>query len=156
MLSRLASSVSQPGQLDRGRTIETFRGTRWMTTFRNEPTAKPRRPHDTRRYVNISTSLCAGYPSGGFALLSSFGDTPSPSLQHRLTPADPRATRRPGGCPAHRATESCIAAQVIPRSADRWRAGLDERKARDSRLEYGRSAAEGNDRGGWLHAHRAR
>src|SRR5690349_13441529 len=43
MLSRLASSVPQPGQRERGDTTDSLRGTRWMTTFRNEPTARPRR-----------------------------------------------------------------------------------------------------------------
>src|SRR3981081_2213383 len=41
ILSRSANWVPQLGHLDRGRTIDSLRGTRWMTTLRNEPTASP-------------------------------------------------------------------------------------------------------------------
>ena len=41
MLSRTAIGVSQPGQCDAGFTNDSRRGTRQMTTFRNEPITSP-------------------------------------------------------------------------------------------------------------------
>src|SRR4051794_1014021 len=44
MLSRLAIFVSQPGQCDGGVTIDSLRGTRQITTLRNEPMTSPYMP----------------------------------------------------------------------------------------------------------------
>src|SRR6266540_4464781 len=43
-LSRQAIGVSQAGQRDPGRTTDSRRGTRWMTTLANEPAARPSSP----------------------------------------------------------------------------------------------------------------
>src|SRR5215217_5580202 len=43
-LSRQATGVPQEGQRDPGRTSVSRRGTRWMTTWANDPAARPRRP----------------------------------------------------------------------------------------------------------------
>ena len=43
-LSRQAIGVSQAGQRDPGRTTDSRRGTRWMTTLANEPAASPSSP----------------------------------------------------------------------------------------------------------------
>src|SRR5215216_3548764 len=43
-LSRQATGVPQAGQRDPGRTSDSRRGTRWMTTLANDPAARPRRP----------------------------------------------------------------------------------------------------------------
>src|SRR3954468_7897994 len=44
MLSRGAISVPQAGQCDGGRTMDSPRGTRQMTTLRNEPMRRPKIP----------------------------------------------------------------------------------------------------------------
>ena len=41
MLSRTAIGESQPGQCDGGETIDSFLGTRQMTTFKKEPMTNP-------------------------------------------------------------------------------------------------------------------
>ena len=41
MLSRVAIGVLQPGQCERGFTIDSCRGTRQITTLRNDPTTSP-------------------------------------------------------------------------------------------------------------------
>src|SRR5919205_2464389 len=42
-LCRLRTALPQCGQCDPGRTSDSSRGTRWITTFRNDPTARPSR-----------------------------------------------------------------------------------------------------------------
>src|SRR5690349_21181572 len=44
MLSRLAILVSHPGQCDGGLTIDSLRGIRQITTFKNEPMTSPYKP----------------------------------------------------------------------------------------------------------------
>jgi hypothetical protein len=44
MLSRGAISLPQPGQRERGCTTDSPAGTRWITTFKNEPMSSPIRP----------------------------------------------------------------------------------------------------------------
>ena len=45
------SSLSQLGQWEPGRTIDSWRGTRHTTTLRNEPTARPRTAVSTQRAI---------------------------------------------------------------------------------------------------------
>jgi len=45
MLSRGEIGVSQLGQCDAGWTTDSFRGTRQMTTFKNDPMTRPNTPH---------------------------------------------------------------------------------------------------------------
>src|SRR5438067_2151024 len=71
-LSTGATGVPQLGQRDRGRITDSRRGTRWMTTFRNDPTASPRTPHTTaRNAVTMRTltprSFALAHPSTGAA-----------------------------------------------------------------------------------------
>src|SRR5579872_6160780 len=47
MLSRSAMGISHCGQRERGRTTDWRRGTRWMTTLRNDPTQMPTTPQIT-------------------------------------------------------------------------------------------------------------
>ncbi len=49
MLSYGLISASQCGQCDGGRTIDSWRGTRQITTLRNEPIIRPSTPHTTTR-----------------------------------------------------------------------------------------------------------
>jgi hypothetical protein len=49
MLSRFTNSVPHFGQRDRGVTMLSPAGTRWITTFRNDPTTKPRTAQTTIR-----------------------------------------------------------------------------------------------------------
>src|SRR3954452_952095 len=60
-LSRGEIGVSQPGQCEGGRTTDSPRGTRQMTTLRKEPMTRPRSATRTRRttYTSPITSVRA-------------------------------------------------------------------------------------------------
>src|SRR4051794_21559678 len=66
MSSRGAIGCSHLGQCDRGRTTDSPRGTRQMTTLRNDPMSRPNRPHTTARYV-VTASSYRGCVTNGFA-----------------------------------------------------------------------------------------
>src|SRR4051794_37524187 len=53
MSSRGAIGALQPGQCERGVTTDSPRGTRQMTTFRNDPISRPNTPQTTA--VNVVT-----------------------------------------------------------------------------------------------------
>jgi hypothetical protein len=59
-LSRAATGWSHSGQRERGATTDSFRGTRWITTLRNEPTASPSTPQATASSAITVRRLPAG------------------------------------------------------------------------------------------------
>ncbi len=64
MLSYGAISASQLGQCDGGRTIDSPRGTRQITTLRNDPISRPRSPHPATRSAVIGGDTTAGAGRG--------------------------------------------------------------------------------------------
>src|SRR3954470_22267684 len=66
MSSRGVIGSSHLGQCDRGRTTDSPRGTRQMTTLRNDPMSSPNTPHTTARYV-VTASSYRGCVANGFA-----------------------------------------------------------------------------------------
>src|SRR5690242_8762679 len=55
--SRGRMPASQAGQCERGRTTDSPRGTRWMTTFRNDPTTRPTAAAKTTRKLLLIAIL---------------------------------------------------------------------------------------------------
>src|SRR6188474_2798894 len=70
-LSNQRSGVWQPGQCELGCTIDSSRGSRWITTFRNEPTHRPntnakptQTPSGTAWTTSMSGDLSNDPPDG--------------------------------------------------------------------------------------------
>ena len=57
MLSRPRISASHCGQCDGGETIDSPRGTRQMTTFRNDPIARPARVMKTTATTSTGSTI---------------------------------------------------------------------------------------------------
>src|SRR3954447_20205050 len=64
MLSRGAISVPQDGQCEGGRTMDSPRGTRQMTTLRNEPMRRPKIPQNAAK-VAVTGGRLTGWESAG-------------------------------------------------------------------------------------------
>jgi hypothetical protein len=54
MFSNARIARPQPGQRDRGETIDSSRGRRWITTFRKLPMHAPTRMEADRRMVPVT------------------------------------------------------------------------------------------------------
>ena len=83
MLSRVAIGVSQPGQCERGFTIDSCRGTRQITTLRNDPTTSPYTPATTvmnsvtteqrRHALNPNCTMLTRYQASRYQVAAQLG-----------------------------------------------------------------------------------
>jgi hypothetical protein len=64
-LSLARSSVPQRGHLDRGRAMDSFLGTRWITTVRNDPTTSPNAAKIAARTASGSVGSIGSPPPSG-------------------------------------------------------------------------------------------
>src|SRR3954447_25039300 len=94
MLSRFAILISHAGQCDGGRTIDSLRGTRQITTFRNEPMTSPYKP------LIAATSAVTTIEARREA---------TPERVSHASARETRAERSPGRFPTRVAGERCTA-----------------------------------------------
>jgi len=69
MLSRARIVAPHPRHAERGTTIDFFRGTRWMTTVRNEPNMSPAPAKATPRITDTPKSLRGSLWDSGYLYL---------------------------------------------------------------------------------------
>src|SRR6266542_4353396 len=61
MLSRASMVAPQCGHADRGATIDSLRGTRWITTERKDPNTKPKTAKMTARAASMAEAYRGGW-----------------------------------------------------------------------------------------------
>src|SRR5919198_2859120 len=91
-LSCQAFGGPQAGQRDPGRTTDSWRGTRWMTTLANEPASRPSSP--------ASSAAARGLMGGSLPADATAGSRPSPPPTRRGGRPARAALRAPSSLPA--------------------------------------------------------